>query len=259
MSEPQTLLSTLRLPRRSQRFSGRARNRTAGRTRSSSSKPLSSDAALSFRSDAKLSLHPAEKQWGLVQQAMDGDSRAQEHVFACDTAMLRRKAFTILRNTEDAEDAVQDALCKAFERLRFFQGRSSFSTWLTRIVINSALMIRRRRTGRPETSLDEILDSQPERLRRGIVDAGPSPEEVCRIAEINGIVDEQIQRLRPALRAALQLGDFYGLSAAESSQALGIRKSAFKSRICRARQKVANALRESLGTPISRISPAEAI
>jgi RNA polymerase sigma-70 factor, ECF subfamily len=217
----------------------------------SPSKPLSPDPTLS--------LHHAEKQWCLIQQAMAGDSRAQEQVFACDTAMLRRKAFTILRNKEDAEDAVQEALCNAFERLRSFQGRASFSTWLTRIVINSALIIRRRRNGRPEASLDEILDSQPERLGNGIVDRGPGPEEICRIVEFNGIVDEQIRRLRPGLRAALQLGDFDGLSAAESSQALGIRKSAFKSRISRARQKVANALRESLGTPIGRISPVEAI
>lgn len=216
----------------------------------SSSKPRSSDPALS--------LHPAEKQWGLVQQAIAGDSCAQEQVFACDTAMLRRKAFSILRNKEDAEDAVQDALCNAFERLRSFQGRSSFPTWLTRIVINSALMIRRRRNGHPEASLDELLDNQPERWQHKIVDAGPSPEEICRSTEFNGIVDEQIRRLRPSLRAALQL-NVEGLSAADSSQALGIRKSAFKSRISRARQKVANALRQSLRTPIGSISTVEAI
>ena len=193
------------------------------------------------------------EEWALVQQAIGGDSRAKEQIFTAHTTMLLRIAFSISGNKEDAEDAVQDAFCKAYARLRSFQGRSSFSTWLTRIVINSALMIRRRKNGRPEASLDEILDSQPERVPRGIVDAGPNPEEICRITEIHGLVAKQIHQLPPRLREALQLCHVDGLSTADSSQAFGIRKSAFKSRISRARQKLANGLQQSLQTPTSRL------
>ena len=191
----------------------------------------------------------AAKDWKLVQQAIAGDSNAQEQLFATYTARLYRTAFAMLGNKEDAEDAVQDGLCRAYARLRSFQGRSSFFTWLTRIVINSALMTRRTKNGHPEASLDEIIDGQPERLQHGIVDAGPNPEEICTTTEINWLVEEQIRQLPPGLRAAFQLCGLGGLSAADSSETLGINKNAFKSRISRARQKLVAALQPSLQMP----------
>ena len=198
-------------------------------------------------------------EWDLVQQGIAGDSSVLEQLFNTYTARLYRTAFGVLGNKQDAEDAVQNGLCRAYANLQSFQGRSSFSTWLTRIVINSALMIRRRRNGRTETSLDEILDSQPEGLQYGIVHAGPNPEEICRGTEIDGLVETQVRQLPPGLRAAFQLCDLDGLSATDSIQMLGISMSAFKSRISRARQKVANGLRQSLQTPAGGVSVVGAI
>jgi RNA polymerase sigma-70 factor, ECF subfamily len=80
----------------------------------------------------------------LIQQAIAGDSEAQTRLFETYTPRLHRIAFNVLRNNEDAEDAVQDGWCRAYSKLHTFAGRSSFSTWLTRIVINSALLIRRK-------------------------------------------------------------------------------------------------------------------
>jgi len=108
-----------------------------------------------------LSSRIGRKDWHLIQQALRRDSRAQHELFATHAARLYRTAYAVLRNKEDAEDAVQNSLCNAFINLRSFKGRSSFSTWLTRIVINSALMIRRRRTAHVQTSLDEMMDDQP--------------------------------------------------------------------------------------------------
>lgn len=193
------------------------------------------------------------EEWSLIQRAIGGDSHAQKQIFSCDTAKLRRTAFAILRNKEDAEDAVQDGLCKAYRSLRSFQGRSSLSTWLTRIVINSALMIRRRKNSRPEASLDDILDGQPERLQHRIVDKRPNPEQICTTTEIYGLVEQQVRQLSPGLRASVQLCDLDGLSQADSTQALGIQKSAFKSRISRARQKLADGLRQSLQPSSSKL------
>ena len=189
------------------------------------------------------------EEWSLIQQAIGGDSRAQKQIFSSDTAKLRRSAFAILRNKEDAEDAVQEGLCKAYRNLQSFQGRSSLSTWLTRIVINSALMIRRRKNSRPEASLDDILDDKPERLQHRIVDKRPNPEQICTTTEIYGLVEEQVRQLSPGLRASIQLCDLDGLSPADSIEALGIHKSAFKSRLSRARQKLAERLRQSLQSP----------
>jgi RNA polymerase sigma-70 factor (ECF subfamily) len=186
------------------------------------------------------------EEWAVIQQAIDGDSAAAEQIFGCHTAMLHRIAFRILHNKEDAEDAVQDSLCKAYAKLQSFQGRAAFPTWLTRIAINSALMVRRRRNGRPETSLEEILDARPDRLQREIVDAALDPEQICSETEIHQLLEEQLPQLPPRLRVAFQLRELDGLSASDSCRALGIRKNAFKSRISRARQKLRRALRKSL-------------
>ena len=202
---------------------------------------------------------PNHEEWDLIQQAAGGDSRALEQLFAVHRKRLHRIAFAILRNKEDAEDAVQEGLCRAYVRLRSFQGRSSLSTWLTRVIINSALMIRRRKNGRPEVSLDELVEGQPKQPQRQIVDAGLNPEQIYRVTEMNGLLMDQIRKLPSGLRTAFQLVDVDGLSTPESTQELGIRLSAFKSRLCRAREKVASGLRQSLRRPRKNIAAAAAV
>jgi RNA polymerase sigma-70 factor (ECF subfamily) len=187
----------------------------------------------------------------VVQRALAGDAHAQEQLFARHTGRLYRTALALLHNKEDAEDAVQDGICRAYTNLRVFQGRSSFATWLTRIVINSALMTLRRRRVHPEASLDEILECQSS-LPRGVVNARPDPEQICVTAQINELVEEHVRQLPASLRTAFRLAVRNGLSAAESSQTLGISVSAFKSRIFWARRKVMCGLQESLKTTSSR-------
>jgi RNA polymerase sigma-70 factor (ECF subfamily) len=184
----------------------------------------------------------------VVQRALAGDAHAQEQLFARHTGRLYRTALSLLHNKEDAEDAVQDGICRGYTNLRFFQGRSSFATWLTRIVINSALMTLRRRRVHPEASLDEILEAQSW-LPRGAVNAGPDPEQICVTAQINELVEQHVRQLPASLRTAFQLAVRGGFSAAESSQTLGISVSAFKSRIFWARRKVICGLQQSLKTP----------
>jgi RNA polymerase sigma-70 factor, ECF subfamily len=186
------------------------------------------------------------KEWAIVQQAIAGNADAHEHLFARQTGALYRAAFALLRNKEDAEDALQDGLCKAYTSLRSFQGRSSFSTWLTRIVINSALMTRRKKRFHPDVSLDEILDSQRERLPQGVVDARPDPEKIFAAIEINALVEKHVRQLPPRLRAAYRLRATNSLSAAESSQVLGIPASAVKSQISRARRSLVCGLQRTL-------------
>jgi RNA polymerase sigma-70 factor (ECF subfamily) len=240
MSALQTSSSSLQPVLGSRPFPGKARSRKPARTNSFvSSLP---------GSDRQLAPPAVRDESVLLQQAMDGNSDAQEQLFAPHTGKLRRMAFRILRNSEDAEDAVQDGLCRAFAKLQAFEGRSSYSTWLTRIVINSALMIRRRRNGRSEASLDELLDNRPEQLRCRVVDAGPNPEQICAAIEIRALVEKRVRQLPSGMRTALQLYDLDGRSAADSTQALGLRRSAFKSRISRARRQVAHDLRESFQT-----------
>jgi len=186
------------------------------------------------------------KEWATIQQAIAGNASAQEQLFARHTRRLYRAVFALLHNKEDAEDALQEGLCKAFTSLRSFQGRSSFSTWLTRIVINSALMARRRKSAHPEASLDEMLEDYPEQLPRGLVDARPDPEQLYAEAELNAQVEAHISQLPPSLQMAFRLHSKCGFSALHSGKLLGISASAIKSRIFRARLKLAWGLKRSL-------------
>jgi RNA polymerase sigma-70 factor, ECF subfamily len=221
------------------RFLVKARGARPGRIDSRRLRQLHSDKTVVARGMGK--------EWAVVQLAIAGNAEAQEQLLAPHTDRLYHSAFALLHNKEDAEDALQDGLFKAFTSLRSFQGRSSFSTWLTRIIINSALMTRRSKSAHPEASSDEILDSQPERLLHGVVDARPDPEKTCSAIEINGLVEKHVRQLPPALQAAFRLRAMNGLSVTESSQVLNISPSAFKSRISRARHRLVYLLQQSLG------------
>ena len=96
----------------------------------------------------------------LVKRALAGDSDALDSLFDRDNRALYQTALRLLGNAQDAEDALQEGLLAAYRNLRRFQGRSKFSTWLTRIVINAALMRRRSQKSRPAISLDEWLTSE---------------------------------------------------------------------------------------------------
>lgn len=206
---------------------------------------IDSRASTRLNSDKASAPRNTGKEWAIVQQAIAGNAVAQEHLFARYTSKLYRTAFALLNNKEDAEDALQDCLCKAFINLSSFQGRSSFSTWLTRIVINSALMARRKKSLHPEASLDEILESEPAQLPLGVVDPKPDPEKIYAEMEINALVEEHVLQLPTALQAAFRLRAIYGFSANETSQTLDIPASAVKSQILRARRRLARGLQQS--------------
>src|SRR6202790_1640507 len=91
----------------------------------------------------------------LIRAGQRRDSEAVETLFRRYHRPLFQPALRVLGNAEDAEDALQDGLISAYRNLKRFEGRSQFSTWLTRNVINAALMRRRSAKSRPAVSLDE--------------------------------------------------------------------------------------------------------
>jgi RNA polymerase sigma-70 factor (ECF subfamily) len=187
-----------------------------------------------------------------VQQAVAGDPAAESWLFANHTPRLYRVAFNILRNKEDAEDAVQDGWCKAFVNLHKFEGRSSPSTWLTRIIINSALMIRRKNKRQFLAALD---DDSLENKGLRIVDERPSPEEACAHTEMYDLVAKQIEKLPSPTRIALRFREMDELTVSESTKRLGINNSALKSRVLRARRKVTQSMEQLLRTNRRRNRP----
>lgn len=200
----------------------------------------------SVNSESAPVLHSFNSDWMVVRQAIAGNAGAQEHLFGRDRQRLYRIALGILRNKEDAEDALQDGLCKAYSRLQSFEGRSAFSTWLTRIVINSALMARRRNRSHREACLDEMLGSEPGNLPYQIVDSRPDPERLYAATEMNELIEKQIVRLHPTLQAPFRFHAINGLPGSRLREMLGISACAFKSRIFRARRKLASGLQPLL-------------
>jgi RNA polymerase sigma-70 factor, ECF subfamily len=182
----------------------------------------------------------------LIRRVIASDDGAFEELIAKHVPRLRQIAYNLLRNREDAEEAVQDALLSAYRNLKSFRGQSLFSTWLTRIVINAARMVRRKNSGRPECSLDEILAADPRPKIAAVVDPRHDPEQACEAAEIGELIDEGFRRLSPHLQEAFRLREIEGLSTDACLAILGIQRSAFKSRVTRARHRLASALRPML-------------
>jgi RNA polymerase sigma-70 factor (ECF subfamily) len=141
----------------------------------------------------------------------------------------------IIRNREDAEDALQDCLLNAFVHLKGFDGRSQFATWLTRIAINAALMKLRKNRGTREVSIDEPNPSSGPIAQREFRYDAPDPEESCSLRERKRIVKSAISGLRPRTRNVVELIHLQEYSIRETAQILGISTGAVKARIFHAR------------------------
>jgi RNA polymerase sigma-70 factor (ECF subfamily) len=139
----------------------------------------------------------------------------------------------VTQNREDAEEVTQEAFFRAFTHLEGFKGDSRFSTWLTRIAINEALMKLRRR--RPTVSLDGERETENGVVIHEVEDWGPSPEQRYSQQGLQHILSEAMGQLSPDLRLVTQLRDVEEFSTEETAQILGLSVSAVKSRSHRAR------------------------
>ena len=184
----------------------------------------------------------------LVAEARSGCSSAFEELYERHRARIYRSAFRILRNQQDAEDAVQRSFQHAFTSLRRFRGDSTFSTWLTRIAINEALMVLRQRraiTRLLEGGSDEGCESSPFNL----ADKGPTPEEALAAKELRDAVMEAISHLRKSLRSVVLLRELRGLTSVETGKHLGLSVTAVKARAFHARRHLRQHLERKLQAP----------
>jgi len=184
----------------------------------------------------------------LVRSGLKGDADALNKLFSRYTRPLYQTALRLLGNPEDAEDALQDGMLSAVRNLGRFEGRSKFSTWLTRIVINAALMRLRSRRSRAAVSLEQEDPEQRElTLGSRIPDSTPSPEERYAQTERFEILERSLESLPPGLQSALWLRDVEGLSTAEAAEALGLSEGTLKSQLHRARGRISSLIRHSQG------------
>ncbi len=181
----------------------------------------------------------------LVAATKVGEALAFEKLVLRHKRRVFAVAQRITNNREDAEDVVQESFCKAFVHLDSFQEKSQFSTWLTRIAMNEAFMLLRRRRGIVEVSAESADDSvQP--LSIALVDERPSPEESCWRRERSEHLTEAINRLGPKIRKAILLCVVEDRSFEETAQILGTSIGAVKSRLFQGRQKLREAVNPHL-------------
>lgn len=185
----------------------------------------------------------------LIRAGQRGDSQAMETLFRRYHRPLFQTALRVMGNAEDAEDALQDGLLSAYRNLKRFEGRSQFSTWLTRIVINAALMRRRSAKSRPSFSLDEAPREDELPVAERFAADGPNPEQLFAGTELREMISENLGELSPLLRTAFVLREVEGYSTGEAAKKLGVTENTLKARLWRARHQMA----ERLGRRLRRI------
>ncbi|HVU44827.1 MAG TPA: sigma-70 family RNA polymerase sigma factor [Terracidiphilus sp.] len=174
----------------------------------------------------------------LVAAARAGSSAAFSELCSPYLKSIYRRLYTITKNREDAEDAMQDSLMRAYLGLKDFQGNAQFSTWLMRIAINSALMILRRNRVRREFSY-ELSPAGEETYVLEVIDGRPDPEQICDQQQRLSRLMHSISRLPLSLRQTAELRMIEDRSTDEVAELLGLSRLAVKTRLHRARLRLA--------------------
>ena len=188
---------------------------------------------------------PSQSDTTLVTQAKGGDFTAFEALVTRHEGRAYSIAMNILRNREDAEDAVQDAFISVLKALPGFREEASFRTWLTRIVVNAALKALRKRKGRATVAIHDNIseDARGDIPHPNRISSWPEdPARIMEQKDLRALLLEAIGTLNEKHRIVFVLRDMEGLSVRETAEALDLSESNVKVRLLRARL----ALREKL-------------
>jgi RNA polymerase sigma factor (sigma-70 family) len=190
----------------------------------------------------------------LVTRAQNGEQLAYVELCRRHRDLVFRTVLRITDNRDDAEDIIQDSWMRAFTHIGSFDGRSAFSTWVTRIAINSALTMMRRRRTRRDLSLDAPVDPDNRRVLE-MLDPSRNPEERCLETERVRLVRQAIKRLPSKLRTAIELRQSQDGSMSELAMLVGVSVPTMKSRLVRARRRLRESLSKVLkGRPTPDVS-----
>jgi RNA polymerase sigma-70 factor, ECF subfamily len=188
-----------------------------------------------------------------VTLARNGEQLAYFELCRRHRELVFRTVLRIIQNRDDAEDVLQDSWMSAFTHLGTFDGRSAFSTWITRIAINSALGMIRKRGKHKEVSLDDHADPDRPRLAE-MLELSRNPEERCLEAERLKLVRQAIMRLPSKLRSAVEIRQSQDGPVSELAILAGVSLPTMKSRLMRARRR----LREPLSNVLKGIPASDA-
>ena len=185
----------------------------------------------------------------LIDKINGGDFQAFEALVNRYEGKVYRLAMRMLRNQQDAEDALQEAFLQVYRGLKSFEGRSNFSTWLFRLATNVCLMKIRHRGTEPAAMLPlEDFLPQHEEGKQAVIQEWPEkPEEILLTKESREKMMEALDKLPADYRAVFILRDIEGFSNTEAGEALGISVAAVKSRLHRARIALRGMLADYFG------------
>ena len=179
----------------------------------------------------------------LVAAAKNGSRKAFEMLVKRHQQRIFFVARRITRRREDAEDVVQQSLQKAFTHLGKFEGRSAFSTWLTRIAVTEALMFLRRGRSQREVFIDDLNGNEETTATLEVPDSSPDPEAIYSQREQVEMLSSAMNELSPGLRKAIQLHELDERSSEETAQIMGISVGALKGRMFHGRRKLRDRLK----------------
>lgn len=180
----------------------------------------------------------AKGERALLLAAKTGDLVAFEILCKQSTNTVFHLARRIMRNNEDAEDVVQESFQQAFIHLQRFNGDSRFSTWLSRIAINAALMKLRKKHRFWEVSLDESAETEQPSAHLDVEDQALNPEQLFAQKERRRILSQVMNELTPGTRKAIELRELGERSTEETAQIMGISVTAVKARVFHGRRRL---------------------
>jgi RNA polymerase sigma-70 factor (ECF subfamily) len=192
----------------------------------------------------------------LARRCAARDRAAIQHVITANNQRLFRTAWSILKSRPDAEEAVQSAYLSAFAKIGAFEGRSSLSTWLTRIVINEALG-RRRADERRRRNLEQegvaVLDDYREALMRG--SEAERPDAAVAREQVRKLLENAVAELPDDFRTVFVLREIEGLSGDETAEVLGIPTATVKTRLFRSRRRLQEILAPEVANALNGTFP----
>jgi RNA polymerase sigma-70 factor (ECF subfamily) len=193
--------------------------------------------------DAPVLRHEDASEEQLLEAARSGDERAFGELIGRCVAQVRHRIFRIVGNRQDAEDALQDSLLRAYIHLDQFRGTSRFSTWLHRIAINSAVMLLRKRKV-PAVISSDHGDDLSSWETWDVPDRSPNPEQIYAKRQALEGLSSAVERLPSSLRSVIDKVYEGECSVQEAADAIGISVAATKSRLQRARLRLRWVLKE---------------
>ena len=200
--------------------------------------------------------HEAATDLELAEQARAGDASAFRTIMQRNNGRLYRVARSVLKNDSDAEEVVQDAYLKAYAKLEDFRGEAALSTWLTRIVLNEALM--RQRQGRRTAEIKKTFEQETQSaqiVRFPGMAQGLDPEKEAASRQVRGLIERAVDALSVDFRVVFVMRCVEEMSVKETAAQLVIPEATVKTRLHRARLALRRALDEELSSSLTGAFP----